>query len=161
MVKALLIASKRRDAGRVVHGSSTKCSSRFLESRICYGGRLTSTAPSSTSYCKRGVTKSRPNAFQACAAVESGSAQDRHCSVARPPGGQNRNPGAREREAHVRQSCSPAEQPGREQPSTDARTGAPHARLSRPDTHAQIPIVLRSHPATFRAQAASVARRAL
>src|SRR5260221_14783880 len=46
----------------------------------------------------------------------------------------------------------------REQPPTNARTRASHARLSRPETHTEISLVLRADQATLRAQAASAAR---
>jgi transposase-like protein len=59
---------------------------------------------------------------------------------------------------HVRQSGRPTEQPRREQPPTNARTRASHARLSRPETHTEISLVLRADQATLRAQAASAAR---
>jgi hypothetical protein len=39
--RGFAIAPKQRDVSRVVHGISTKCSSRFVENRIFYGGRLT------------------------------------------------------------------------------------------------------------------------
>src|SRR5216684_2555523 len=96
--------------------------------------------------------------FKACAALEPGTAKDRHRSVAQLSGGKSRDPGTCEREARVRQSCGPTEQPRREQPPTDARTRASHARLSRPETHTEISLVLRADPATFRAQAAFAAR---
>src|SRR5271156_1163379 len=49
-------------------------------------------------------------------------------------------------QARVRQSGSPAEQPGREQPPTDARTRASRARISRPETHTEVSLVLRADP---------------
>jgi transposase-like protein len=78
--------------------------------------------------------------------------------VAQLSGGQSRDPGTGECEAPVRQSCSPTEQSGREQPSTNTRTRASHARLSRPQTHPEISLVFRAGPSTFRTQAASAAR---
>jgi putative transposase len=47
-------------------------------------------------------------------------------------GAKVRNSGVGEREARVRKSGRPAEQPGGEQPPSNARTRASHARLSRP-----------------------------
>ena len=56
---------------------------------------------------------------------------------------------------------SPTKQPGREPPSTDTRTRASHARLSQPETHTTISLVLRADSATFRAEAACDTRLAL
>src|ERR1700726_679776 len=110
----------------------------------------------------KAARQSRGQTFlQACAALEPGTAQDRHRSVAQLSGGKSGDPGTCEREARVRQSGRPTEQPRREQPPTNARTRASHARLSRPETHTEISLVLRADPATFRAQAASAARFAL
>jgi len=89
---------------------------------------------------------------------EPGAPQDRHRSVAQLSGGKSRDPGTCEGEARVRQSGGPIKQPGGEQPPTDTRTRASHARLSRREMHAEIPLVLRADPATFRAQATSAAR---
>jgi putative transposase len=74
------------------------------------------------------------------------------------PAAKSRDPGTCKREARVRKSGSATKQPRREQPSTDTRTRASHARLSRPETHKEISLVLRADPATFRAQATSAAR---
>src|SRR6266702_5262593 len=93
----------------------------------------------------------RQTLLQARAAFEPGTSQDRHRSVAQLSGGKSRDPGACERKARVRQSCSSAEQPRREQPPTDTRTRAAHALLSRPKTHTEISLLLRVDPATFRA----------
>src|SRR5713226_1381924 len=120
-------------------------------------------APNSISCCKSGA-KSRSQTFlQACAALEPGNAQDRHRSTAQLSGRKGRNPGTCAREARVRKSGPPVEQPGREQPSTDARTRASHARLSRPETHTEVSLVLRADidPATFRTEAACDTRLAL
>src|ERR1700690_3538208 len=57
--------------------------------------------------------------LQAGAALEPRAAQDRHRSVAQLSGGKSRDRRACESETRVRQSCSPAEQPRREQPPTD------------------------------------------
>src|ERR1700688_4764469 len=86
----------------------------------------------------KAARQSRGQTFlQACAALEPGTAQDRHRSVTQLSGGKSGDPGTGEREARVRQSGRPAEQPRREQPPTDARTRASHARLSRPETHTE------------------------
>src|ERR1700692_1098042 len=107
----------------------------------------------------KAARQSRGQTFlQACAALEPGTAQDRHRSVAQLSGGKSGDPGTCEREARVRQSGRPTEQPGREQPPTNARTRASHARLSRPETHTEISLVLWADQATLRAQAASAAR---
>src|SRR5882672_6480954 len=107
----------------------------------------------------KAARQSRGQTFlQACAALEPGTAQDRHRSVAQLSGGKSGDPGTCEREARVRQSGRPNEQPRREQPPTNARTRASHARLSRPETHTEISLVLRADQATLRAQAASAAR---
>jgi len=95
----------------------------------------------------------RQTLLQACAAPEPGAAQDRHRSVAQLSGGKSRDPRTCEREARVRQSCSPTEQPRREQPPTDARTRASHppgglpsgrAWFSQPRTHASVLVELRT-----------------
>jgi hypothetical protein len=107
----------------------------------------------------KAARQSRGQTFlQACAALEPGTAQDRHRSVAQLSGGKSGDPGTCEREARVRQSGRPTEQPRREQPPTNARTRASHARLSRPETHTEISLVLRADQAILRAQAASAAR---
>ena len=87
--------------------------------------------------------------LQACAAFEPGSAQDRHRPVAQLSGGKSRDSRTCEREARVRQSGRSTEQPGGEQPPADTRTRAAHARLSRPETHPEIPPVLWADPAYF------------
>src|SRR5258707_3658467 len=62
----------------------------------------------------KAARQSRGQTFlQACAAVEPGTAQDRHRSVAQLSGGKSADPGTCEREARVRQSGRPTEQPGR------------------------------------------------
>lgn len=94
---------------------------------------------------------------QARAAFLPSAAQDRHRSVAQLSGGESRDPGAGERQTRVRQSRRPGEQSGREQSPADPRTGAAHARLSRPEAHTGVPIELRPHPAALRAQATSAA----
>src|ERR1700688_1062578 len=101
----------------------------------------------------KAARQSRGQTFlQACAALEPGTAQDRHRSVAQLSGGKSGDPGTCKREARVRQSGRPTEQPRREQPPTNARTRASHARLSRPETHTEISLVLRADQATLRAQ---------
>src|SRR3984893_13140054 len=103
----------------------------------------------------KAARQSRGQTFlQACAALEPRAAQDRHRSVAQLSGGKSGDPGTCEREARVRQSGRPTEQPGGEQPPTDARTRASHARLSRPETHTKISLVLRADTATLRTEAA-------
>src|ERR1700686_2613969 len=99
----------------------------------------------------KAARQSRGQTFlQACAALEPGTAQDRHRSVAQLSGGKSGDPGTCKREARVRQSGRPTEQPRREQPPTNARTRASHARLSRPETHTEISLVLRADQATLR-----------
>src|ERR1700709_579099 len=97
----------------------------------------------------KAARQSRGQTFlQACAALKLGTAQDSQQSVAQLSGGKSGDPGTCEREARVRQSGRPPEQPGREQPPTNAR--ASHARLSRPETHTEISLVLRADQATLR-----------
>ena len=119
-------------ASPVARGASMRCSSRGVANRIYCGVQSTSMAPHSTSCCKSGATRPPPNASSACAAFEPGAAHDRHRSVAQLSGGESRDPGTCERQACVHQSCGPTEQRRREQPSTDARTRATHARFRDP-----------------------------
>jgi len=81
-------------------------------------------ATNSTSCYKSGATKPQQNVSSSVAALEPGAAQDRHRSTAQLSGRKGRNPGTCAREAYVRKSGRPVEQPGREQPSTDTRTRA-------------------------------------
>src|SRR3981189_2350833 len=61
----------------------------------------------------KAARQSRGQMFlQACVALEPGTAQDRHRSVAQLSGGKSGDPGTCEREARVRQSGRPVEQPG-------------------------------------------------
>jgi putative transposase len=83
------------------------------------------------------------------AALEPGASKDRHRSVAQLSGGKSRDPGTCECEARVRQSSSPTEQSGREQPSANTRTQASHARLSQPETHTKISLLFRSDPSAI------------
>ncbi|MGF6902319.1 hypothetical protein P3T22_003596 [Paraburkholderia sp. GAS348] len=129
-----------------------------MVNRTCCGVQSTSMAPNSTSCCKSGATKPRQTFLQARVALEPGTAQDHHRSVAQLSGGKSGDPGTCEREARVCQSGRATEQPCREQPPTDTRTRATHAWLSRPETHTEISLVFRADPATFRAQAASATR---
>ncbi len=94
-------------------------------------------------------------------AFEPGSAQDRHRSVAQLSGGKSRDSRTCEREARVRQSGRSTEQPGGEQPPADTRTRASNARLSRPEAHTRISLVLRTGQATLRTESASTARPTL
>src|SRR5471030_1202112 len=102
---------------------------RTLPAVACGGRAWCRTRHPGTKAARQGR---RQTLLQACAALESNAAQDCHGSTAQLSGGKSRDPGVGEREARVRQSCSPAEQSCREQPPTDPRTRALHAWLSRP-----------------------------
>src|SRR5579864_9463504 len=104
-----------------------------------------------------------PTLVQACAALQPRAAQDRHRSTAQLSGRKGRNSGVGGRKVRLRKNGCQAEQPGGEQPSTDARTRASHpprglpsgrARLSRPETHTTISLPLRADTATLRTEAA-------
>ncbi|KGX16058.1 iS6 family ISRH1-like transposase [Burkholderia pseudomallei] len=99
--------------------------------------------------------------FPACAAFLSGIVQHRHRPVTQLPGCQGWHPGARQRQARVREGRRPREQPRREQPSADPRTRATHAGISRPEAHSGFPRELRADPPALRPEAASAACFAL
>src|SRR5258706_4531472 len=109
---------------------------------------------------KRRDKASRQAVFQARAALEPGATQDRHRSISQLSGGESRHPGAGQREARVRQGCGPCQQPCGEQPSAHSGAREAHARLSRPEAHADLPVELRSDPAA-RTETTSAARFSL
>ncbi len=89
--------------------------------------------------------------FKTCTAFEPGTGQDRHRSVAQLSGGKSRDTEPCECEASVCQIGSSAEQP-REEILQPARERAPHARFTRPETHTEISVVLRTDQAQFAAR---------
>ena len=103
----------------------------------------------------------RQTFLQACTSLEPGATQDRHRSIAQLSGSESRHPGARQREARVRQGRGPCQQPCREQASAHAGARAAHARLSRPEAHAGFPVELRSDPSALRTETTSAARFSL
>jgi putative transposase len=60
-------------------------------------------APSWMCFCRSARIRTQPNAFQACAAIESGAPENRHRPTAQLPCGEGRHRRTRERQACVRE----------------------------------------------------------
>ncbi|AJK50806.1 hypothetical protein BGL_2c27520 [Burkholderia plantarii] len=109
--------------------------------------------------CRETARQGRSEAlFPACAVFLSGTARDRHRPVTQLPGRQGWHPGARHRQAGVREGRCPRERPRREQPSADPQTRATHAGISRPEARSGFPHEFRADPQPRRAFAPAGSR---
>jgi putative transposase len=114
----------------------TKCSSHCAANLICCGVRSMSTGAELDILLQKRGDKAAAKRFSGeCYARARCRARSSpiSCAAIRRPKPRSRNL----RTLSACSSCSPAERPRREQPPTDARTRASHARLSRPGTHTE------------------------
>jgi transposase-like protein len=116
-------------------------------------------APNSTSCCKSGATRPPPNASSSVLRsspvprkIVTDQLRSYPAATAEIPEFANVTHVFVKAPARLNNRAENSHQP------TNTRARAAHARLSRPETHAEISVVLRADPVTFRAQAAYAAR---